>query len=136
MQSCRRGSGRAFCFSIDGLIPILFFKAFFNVRRQRHVSDGIKHSIDITVFFRIVFKAHDAISLLTQCDHLSPKDTAEIETRAHLGAFSGAHQRFPCTILQHFEQQKLHGSSRFFGYAEKARRDDLRGIDDENIPLV
>ena len=43
MKSRSRSGGRAYLVGIDGLLSVLVLQLFGNVRRQRHLTDTVKH---------------------------------------------------------------------------------------------
>ena len=136
MQSRGRGGSRAFGFGVDGLITVFICKTLGNIRGKGHIPDNIQHSINIAVFFRIVFKPYNTVAFLAHRDDLSRQNAAELKARANLCALAGAHKGLPSAVLLHFKKQKLHRRACFLGHAEKTGGNDLGRVDDKNVAFV
>ena len=133
MQTRGGSSGRALLLGIDGLIIVLVFKLLCNVGRQGHISYRVKHLIDALIFFFIVLKGDDTVSIVQNLGYGGSQNSREIKACSDASALTRADEGFPASVLSCAQKQKLNGGAGLKGGAKKSCRNNLRGVNNKHI---
>ena len=133
VQTCGRCGGRALLLCIYGLIIILIFKLLGDIRRQGHISDNVKHLINILIFLGIVLEFYGTVATVNNRSNGCTKNVGKVKGGTDLCPLSGADKCFPLAIFKHTKKQKLHIATCFFGLSEQTCRNNLRGIYNQHI---
>ncbi len=95
VQASRRRSSRTDFPRIDSLIAFLIFKFFLNIGRQRHLTNLVKDSKEIST----IVKVNNPIAVILHSNHFCGKQTfAECEMCPGLCTFAGLAEDLPSII--------------------------------------
>ena len=133
VQTCGGSGGRALLLCVNGLIILFIFKLFRNIRRQRHIADGIENLVDILILLAVVLKSYGTVTAVYDRGNGGAKNSTKIKACANLRALAGANQGLPLAVFQHTKEQKLHITAGLIGLTEKSCRDNLGGVNNKHI---
>ena len=131
-----RCCGRAFVLGIYGLITASVLELCCDVRRERHVSDFVKHFIQRAVMGFVVSEADNAVAVLDGFQNIGAQDSlTEGNRRPGLEPSSRMEQYLPDIFLDLLQKQKFNGNRRVFGdlFAVDAGGDDLGFVEYQNV---
>ena len=105
MQPGSGGGGGADLAGIDCLVAFLVLKLLLNIRRQRHLADLVKNSVEIP----LIREFDQTVSILYDFQYFgSHESVAKGKAISGLGTFAGAGQYLPNVVPFRGKKQKFH----------------------------
>ena len=106
---------------INRLVALFIRKFFCNIWRKRHLSDFIKHVINIA----FVLKSYYSVSLFNYINNFRfKKASAEYKPFSDFGMFARTYKNFPYVKILLFKKKKFYRRMGVFSFADKPCRNN------------
>ena len=107
---------------IYGVVSVLILQLFGNIRRERHLTDTVKH---FKYAVAVIGKLGYPVAALGIVDYLGCQNARKVNLRTDLKSFAGLHHNLPAIMRNLVKKQELHCRTRFLLYAVKSCRENL-----------